>query len=213
MPGSFASGLRRKLGRVNDRRELLHVVAVMAEVVRDEEAQGDRLVVANHAGCVQALFGDAVHDGDQDFLFYHPPAEQRRPRLIGVPVRRDPCVLFVFRSFIASVDGGTHEALPVVGRRVEQMSDDLLACPAADAPGFVRNLGWKGMQGVMKIVHPGAKLVSKLGWQVSSRLAWSIDGRCLNSNRTLERENKKPLAHAGNRSKISGKSLLCRYVS
>lgn len=118
--------------------------ALVREVILDEKAQRDGLVVADDADCFQPVFRDPVHHGCQDLVLRLPPAEQGLPGLAGIAVSRYPFVLSVTRAFIVTIDGGADEALAVVRRGIEQVPDDLLAGPAARAPGSIRKLGWEG---------------------------------------------------------------------
>ena len=81
-----------------------------------------------------------------------PPSEQSFPGLGGIAVSRYPSILRVIRAFKMAVGGGAYKALAIVRRGIEQVPDDLLAGPAAGAPGRIRKLRRKrderGMKGI-----------------------------------------------------------------
>ena len=94
--------------------KLLEVTLLMAHVVLDEEAERDGRIVADHATCREAFFGNSIHSGHQNLVLRLPPAQQRVPRLVAVAVRNDPIILRVPRTGIPAVDRSADKALAVV---------------------------------------------------------------------------------------------------
>jgi len=82
------------------------VVLLMMDVVLDEEAERDRRVVANHATCVEALFGNPTDCGNENFVLGLPPAQESFPGFAGISVRGNPGVLFVAGAGVLAIDRG-----------------------------------------------------------------------------------------------------------
>jgi hypothetical protein len=76
-------------------------------------------------------------------VFHLPPAEQCFPILLGVAVGCHPPLLRVPGTRVGAIKCRAHKALAIVGGRIEKMADNLLARPAAGAPGDVRKAGWQ----------------------------------------------------------------------
>lgn len=95
--------------------ELSKVPALVPDVVLDKKAQRDGRVVADSAACFQALSGYVVDHGGQNLVLHFPPEQQSLPRLAGIAVRGDPCILRVLRPYIGAARGGADKALAVVG--------------------------------------------------------------------------------------------------
>jgi len=111
--------------------------ALMANIIFDEKAQRDRFIVADCAACIEALRGNVIHHGGKNLVLHFPPIEQSLPCLAGITVGGHPGILRILRSGIGAIRGGAHKTLAVVGRRIEQVSDNLFAGPSAFAPGRV----------------------------------------------------------------------------
>ena len=115
---------------------------LVTDVVFDEKPQSDGSIGTDGAGTREAVFGDAIDDGEQDVVFDVPPLDERGPGQFGVAVGRNPGFLRVEGASVGAVDGGAHESLAVVGGGVEQVADDLLAGPASGTPGDIGEAGW-----------------------------------------------------------------------
>jgi len=96
--------------------KLLEVAFLMADVVLDEKAEGDRCILANSAHDSKAVFGNPIDSGHQDLVLRLPPAQQRFPRLVAVSVRGYPRILGISGTGIQAIDCGADEAVAVVGR-------------------------------------------------------------------------------------------------
>lgn len=94
---------------------MLEVALMMVHVVLYEEAERDRRVVANHATCFKALFGDAIDHGHEYFVLRLPPTQEGFPGFAGVSVGCDPGILCVARPGVLAVDRSADETLAVVG--------------------------------------------------------------------------------------------------
>lgn len=87
-----------------------------------------------------------VDCGHQDFVLRLPPAEKSVPLLAAVAVREDPIILGIAGAGVGAIDGGADEALPIIGRRIDEVPDDLLPRPSAGPPGNVGKRRWKGKE-------------------------------------------------------------------
>src|ERR1039458_4020681 len=110
------------------------MLLLMARIVLDQKTQRNRCVCPYRAWCIQPFLRNAVDDRLKNLVLDLPPVNQRVPWLIGIAVGSDPGLLRVKRPCIASLSRGTHESLAVVGRGVEQVTDDLFPRPPALAP-------------------------------------------------------------------------------
>ena len=115
--------------------ELRQMPVLMAEVVFYEKTQRNRPIAADRVACRQPLLGNPIHHGRKNLMLHLPPIEQRGPGLARIAVRGHPGVLPVLRSGGCALRPRAHKALAVVGRRIEQVPNDLLARPSAVAPG------------------------------------------------------------------------------
>ena len=107
--------------------------------------------------------GNRAHHPRQVIVVGGPEREELRPRRRLVLLRRDPRVLVVAGEDQIVLPGGADEALVVVGRRVDEMADDLLRGPLAwrGPPGGVRvrNLlearmrGTDGGDEIVDVIH------------------------------------------------------------
>ena len=138
-PGSLLiDRYRGLLLGLNPLQQLAEMPALMLEVILNQEPEGHRCVISHHALDAQSLFRNPINDRGQNLVLDLPPAQQSPPILLGIPMRGDPRILRVFWAAIAPILCRTHKPLPIVGRRIEQMPENLLARPSTATPGRIR---------------------------------------------------------------------------
>src|SRR6185437_13158623 len=100
--------------RLRNSYKLRQMVALMCDIILDQERQCHRLVVADDADCLQALLGDRIDECRQKLMLRLPPAQQRLPRLASVAMDRYPIVLRIPRAGVAPLDGCQDEAMAII---------------------------------------------------------------------------------------------------
>jgi hypothetical protein len=152
--------------------DLPEVVLLVGDVVGDEEFECEGSVVSDLAGRAEAFGGDAADDGAQQLVICVPPVEQGAPGDLGVTVRIDPFPLPIAGSDVGAVDGGAHEALMVVGGRVEHVAEDLFAGPSANAPGDVGERSGHSFQRSVEGVTRCTEVFGSPCWQAGQPCFW-----------------------------------------
>jgi len=74
--------------------------ALVRDIILDQEPQADRSVVSHYTLNIQCVCGESIHNRHQDLVLCFPPAQQKSPWLVGIPVCRDPFVLCVLRTSV-----------------------------------------------------------------------------------------------------------------
>lgn len=77
------------------------MMMLVTQIVFDEIAKSDGLIVANFARSAEAFFGDAVDNSGEDFVLDLPPLQEPGPILISVAMRCHPGLLRVFRTRVS----------------------------------------------------------------------------------------------------------------
>ena len=130
---------------------------MVREVVLNQKFERHGCMVTDGAESLKAILGDAVHDRSKDLVLDTPPLQQEVPGMLGITMSGNPAILRVGRTGVLALNGRGDKALPVVGRRVEEMSEDLLAGPLARAPGQVSQVGGDGGEPLFEGVNLGSE--------------------------------------------------------
>ena len=112
------------------REHMIEVVLHVENVILDNEPQR-RDAPSDHAAILHMLLRNAFDDLREQGIVLIPEIDQSSPLDVPVSMRLDPFVLCVTLAAEFSVDRGQHESDVIVGRRIDQMTQLLLARPGS----------------------------------------------------------------------------------
>src|SRR5215813_3655404 len=107
--------------------DLIQVMLGVTNVVERNVRQGDNRVVSNLAWCVAEGFRNAGDDVRQVMVVGAPELDQMSPAALGIALRCNPLLLSVAWKAEFGDGLGANESLVVIGCRVDEVSEDLLA--------------------------------------------------------------------------------------
>jgi len=148
-------------GEPGPRRSLLHVRSMMGEIILNKKLQSHRLVRAHHANRVQAIFRNVVHHCGENLVLNLSPLQQRLPWLLCIAMHLYPSHLLVAGACVESLRRGSHKALTIIRRGIQQVTDNLLSSPAALPPGNVRQGCWKCEQDGAAQIQLGTEMIAE----------------------------------------------------
>jgi hypothetical protein len=127
----------------------------MCDVVVCEEFEGDGIVRADAAGGLELGCGQMRDHVGEEAVVGGPESDELEPvgglEMLGA----DIAILVVAGKVEDRLKGGADETLVVVGGRVDEVAEELLAGPAAGADGFgagvVFDLAEDGVGGVNEL--------------------------------------------------------------
>src|SRR5687768_3197898 len=112
------------------------MVPHVAHVIVHPPVECRRWIASDYAGRPQPLSRNRLHRRRDLPIESRPQIHELRPWPLAVAVRGNPGLLFVAGPGERINKSRAHEALMIVGRRIDQMAEDLLADPFAGTPRF-----------------------------------------------------------------------------